>query len=209
MSLDLIREWRVLKETPFTFLMLAGACLSLGLGVGKWYYAREIDTLKGQNERYRVALGIDKASKGNLIELTNEELKAKVLSTVPKLRDFCAVVRKKSDAADQELKEKRIDKQTRIKRQIAIINEASYEIDRNVRSDAYLLDNELRRRLDRRAVASLVNVPPSVYFEPDTPIDILSLIPSGTGMDGAFICQIVTDNIEKMAKLLKTSENQN
>jgi len=59
-----------------TFLTVILIALAGGIAIGGWYYSERIETVKeelgsaqGQIGRYRVALGIDKASQGNLVEL--------------------------------------------------------------------------------------------------------------------------------------------
>ena len=64
------------------------------------YYSSQIGSLReqiaakdGQLNRYRVALGIDPASKGALVELSNQELALKAQATVTKLRELNDLLR--------------------------------------------------------------------------------------------------------------------
>jgi hypothetical protein len=176
-----------------------------GLGIGSWYYSERIETLKEQMNtkeaqlgRYRVALGIDKASRGNLIELTNDELTTKSIATVGKLRSVCLSVRKRDENAVKE--ETRLSAREKNKRALARLQEASDEVDKTVRSDTVLVDNELRRRLDPRAIAAIPGLSPSTYdAATGTPVDTLSLV-GGFGIADA-TC-FIADGIEQMAKLL-------
>ena len=70
-------ELRVLKGAPVSFVGLVILSVSAGIGIGSWHYGERLDTKDGEIHRYRVALGIDKASAGALVELNNQELALK------------------------------------------------------------------------------------------------------------------------------------
>jgi len=201
------REWAVLRGAPGAFVGLAVISLLSGVALESWHYSGQISTLTtqlnskdGEIGRYRVALGIDKASQGNLVELTNDELRVKSINTASKLRGVCSSARAKDEAASKA--EANLDAKTKGERVFARFREASDEIDRNVRSDTALVDNELRRRLRPEAIASIPGVPTSLYnAATGTPIDPLILGTAGGNGFSSMLC-ILADGIEQMAKLL-------
>ena len=148
--------------------------------------------------RYRVALGIDKPSQGSLIELTNEEMRAKAMSTAAALREFTVSLRNQTDSAVAGAK----DDKDKAERSFRILKEMSDEFDRKLKADSNLVDNELRRRLGPQAVASIVGVPPSVFSASDkAAFSIIGMMPSGMGMSAGF-AGTLADSIEQMARLL-------
>lgn len=198
----------MLRGAPFSFVTLAVLCLAGGIGVGTWHSSGQIDALKeqlntrdGEAKRYRVALGIDEASKGVLIELTNEELLAKTSTTVTKLRDTCFSLRRTTTQLDAEMSGGKIDAKEKWQRLWALNKGFSEQFAKNLRADSFNLDNELRRRLGPAAVAAIVGVPPSVFANNGAPIDIVGLSTGGMGFDVGFTCTIA-DSIEQMAKLV-------
>ncbi len=163
----------------------------------------QIGTKDGEIGRYRVALGIDPASKGALIELKNQELQAKAATTVRNLREFCFTLEKRSAEIQVQSNTGKIDKKASIERQMALDRDLSEQFVRGLRSDAFNVDNELRRRLGPQAVAAIVGVSPSIVADDGTRLDILTLVMSGNmpGFSVEFTCTLA-DGIEQMAKLL-------
>jgi len=97
------KEWGVLKTAPFSFIGLSILCVVGGVALASWHYSERISTADAQVAakdaevgRYRVALGIDKASRGAMVELSNEELLAMANNIVPKIRDLCASFKKQA-----------------------------------------------------------------------------------------------------------------
>ena len=202
------KEWAVVSKAPFTFLGIAALFVGAGYGAGAWHYAERISVKDEQiiqrNEqiaRYRVALGVDSASRGILIDLTNQELQAKSANTVKNLRDTCFSLRKKDADIRAQFNAGKIDKNGLDDRLSAMNKEMSEKFVRYLRSDAFNVDNELRRRLGPQAVAAIVGITPSVVSDDGTRIDVLGIIPSGVGFDVSFTC-VLADGIEQMAKLL-------
>jgi hypothetical protein len=173
--------------------------------LGRIYINDQLTTKDGEIARYRVALGIDPASKGALIELNNQEMQAKAASTVVKMRDLCFLQEKKIAEIQSQINAKTLDEKGRLDRIQAVHRELSEQFVRTLRSDAFNVDNELRRRLGPQAVATIIGITPSIVSDDGTRIDILSLVLSGTsfsmGFDINFVC-VLADGIERMAKLL-------
>ncbi len=170
-------RWEVITKDPIAFFLLAAVGVVIGYASASWYFSRRltdrddlitsknetIATKDGQLGRYRVALGIDKPSQGNLIELTNEEMRAKALSTVAAMREFTISLRRQTDSATVNVKEE----SERARKAFQVMKEMSDEFDRTLKADSNLVDNELRRRLGRQAVAAIVGVPPSIISASD------------------------------------------
>lgn len=163
----------------------------------------QIDSKDGEIARYRVALGIDPASKGALIELTNQELQAKSATTVSKLRVFCSTLQKRTDEIQAQLDAGKIDQKTESEEKMAVDKELSQDFITNLRSDAFNVDNELRRRLGPQAVAAIVGITPSIVADDGTRVDILTLVATSAmpGFAVGFTCPLA-EGIEQMAKLL-------
>jgi hypothetical protein len=153
------KEWSVLKGAPGAFVGLAVIFLISGIALASWHYSERFAVLEsegttkdGEIHRYKVALGLEGASRGNLIELTNDELRVKSTNTANKLRQVCSSLRTKDEAASKA--EAKFDIKTKGENRLARMREASDEIDRSVRSDTILIDNELRRRLSQKALGA-------------------------------------------------------
>jgi hypothetical protein len=154
----------------------------------------------GQLSRYRVALGIDKASPGALIELNNEELRAKALATAANLHAICISFRGKTESLQKELAASKLNDKEKADRTFALMKEESDEFDQTTRTDAAIVEIELRQRLSPEAKASIVGLPPAFRGTDGGLLPLMNIM-SGSGMDAAFIC-VDGDGIEAMAKLL-------
>jgi hypothetical protein len=207
-------EWSVLKTAPFTFVTLSVLWLGAGFAGGMLYYSgqvgslhEQIGTKDGEIGRYRVALGIDPASKGALIELTNQELQAKSATTVRNLRALCSTRRNREEEVQREVDAGKVTKKEQWNRRVAIDKELGEQFVRDSRADAFNVDNELRRRLGPQAVAAIIGITPSLVADDGTRIDITTLAASGDvpGFDVFFTC-ILADAIEQMAKLLPADQ---
>lgn len=201
------KEWHALRRAPGAFLTLLILGVAVGYGIGAWYYSGRLATKEveavvkdGQIARYRVALGIDPASKGALIELSNQELAAKAINTAAKLRTVCVTVR---DASASIASDKKLTDAQKAERFRAAHQKFSDEFDRTLRADAFNVDNELRRRLDPKAVAAIVGIMPSIQSDEGARLNILTLMPTGMGLSAGWTCT-VADGMDQMAKILPT-----
>ena len=93
------REWARFKDAPLVFVALLILGITAGWSLASLYYQGRIADKDGLLARYRVALGIDKPSQGSLIELTNEEMRAKAMSTAAALRELTVSLRNQTDSA--------------------------------------------------------------------------------------------------------------
>jgi hypothetical protein len=209
-ALEFVQErWGVIwGPNRVTFLVVAASTFALGAVASRVFYSQHVTTVDARLAskddeigRLRVALGIDPASRGALIALTNEEMKAKSISTARALRELCFSLRDKGEAVKKEIEAKNLDEKSRGEQMWAFIQKASDQFDASFRSEVGNVDNELRRRLHPGAIASIVRNNPSLYTTGGQPVSILSLFPSGTGFSSLYLCT-QADAIERMAELL-------
>jgi hypothetical protein len=215
------KEWTVLKQAPFAFLGLAAVTAAVGYGIGGWYYSGQIANLKegatskdaliatkeAQALRYRVALGIDKPSRGVMVELSNRELRAMALNISPKVRDLCLSFQRRTEPLRVTGKNPVEDRKN-----IALIDsigrEVSEQYERELRADEVLINNEVLRRLDRKSLAAVIRVP-IADAETGSPVSTSALMGhTGIGrMDAGLMCMAASET-EQLAKLLPDSERQ-
>jgi hypothetical protein len=202
------REWTNLRAAPLSFIGLAVVCLVSGFAAGVLYYSgqigslhEQISTKDGQLSRYRVALGIDPASKGALVELSNQELALKAQSIVAKLREFDKALEDKGKTINEQQQTGKISKEEADKAQFQAMKDVSEAFDQNLASDAYNVENELRVRLDPSALAHVVRVPAFIAGSDPRSRLTLSELARGSGFDATMLGRLA-DEMEEMAKLL-------
>jgi hypothetical protein len=187
-----------IMRAPLAFVVFVLFGFILGYVVATWYYEKRLTEQEGTIGRYRVALGLDKPSAGNLIDLSNSELKKMAENMAGRLRAFDVGTRNATQSAVAGSK----DEKDKGERTMRVLRDRSDEFDRTMRSDAILLDTELRRRLGPQALASIVGLPPTFYSASDNaPVGIMSLLSSNTGMSAGFVA-VLADGLDQMAKLL-------
>jgi hypothetical protein len=200
------KEWGNLVKAPAAFVMLCVLGLCVGFGGGMLYYSSQVGSLQqqvsskdGQLNRYRVALGIDPASKGALVELNNEELALKAQSIVAKLRKLSSALDGKLNGIQKQTDAKKISQKQASEQKLTAMKDVSQDYDRNLASDADNIDVELRRRLDPKVIAHIVRVPGFIDSE-GTRLPVTEIFRS-SGFD-TFYFKGWADEIEQMAKLL-------
>jgi len=193
--------------------------LSRGSRLGRWirgwgmalfrpnrYAKGQLGAANGQISRYRVALGIDKASHGSMVELTNNELHAMAGNLIPKIRQLCSYFGERSKNLGR-LPENRKSPEAKAKAKAwvdgaeAIAADVTKQYDQ-LRSDEVLLNNEILRRLDPSAAAAVMHVP-LFNAQTGTPLS-LTAITGHSGIatiDAATMC-MAADETERLAKLL-------
>jgi hypothetical protein len=195
------KEWAVLKRAPLSFVGLAMIFFGAGLGAGLWHYSERLEIKDGEIHRYRVAMGIDEASKGALVELNNQELALKAQSIVLHLRQFTFELDAKCTAINQRLKSGEIDEQQAGKDTMDAMKEVSQDFDRNLASDTYNVENELRSRLDPSAMSHILRVPAFMINNDPRSRVTFSDLARGSGFDAGMLGRLA-DEIEQMANLL-------
>lgn len=160
----------------------------------------KITTLSDENARIRVALGVDPATPNALLSLNNKELKAKTMSVVAKLRE---IDRQNQDQQAAIMKLPNLDEQKKNDRIDALLKELDQQYVKDIKSDAFNLDFELRRRLGPQAVAGIVGITPSIVARDGTRIDILQLATMSNfpPVDLGFVTPLAY-GLEQMVKLL-------
>ena len=199
------KEWDVLKNAPLSFIGLFVIALVAGSTISSLHFSERISAVEakaaakdGEISRYRVALGIDKASSGSLIELTNGELRAKALGTAETLHQFCVGFRDRDARLESEVS----NSKDKASRHFGLLKQESDEFDASgARADASLVEVELRRRLSPQAKASIFGLPLAFKGADGGYLTLLAITGMGSGMDAAWICT-VGNGIEEMAKLL-------
>ena len=199
-------NWAVFMNAKLAFIVLAGLGIGVGFTTGMFYYSGQVGSLHeqigakdGQISRYRVALGIDPASKGALIELNNAELAARALSTVTKLRNLSAEFGRRSAGITQQKDSGKLTDEQAFEQQQTVMKQVSEDFDKKLASDAENIRNELRTRLSPDAIAHIVRVP-ALLSDDGKSIPITALF-KGTPVDSFFIGGLA-DEIEQMTKLL-------
>jgi hypothetical protein len=208
------KEWTVLSGAPGAFVGLVVVCLLSGLALASWHFSGQIATLSGQISskdgeisRYRVALGIDKASKGAMVELTNEELYARAVSLTSSVRDLCVSYGKRKSAIDKTF---RSNDRAMLEADDNLAREITTEYHKSFRSDITIVINEMLRRLDKKTTAAVAR-PVITDADTGTPIDILTLFPSNDGsasmtrIEASSLCPIA-DESEQLSKLLPVQQ---
>ena len=209
------KEWAVLRQAPGSFIGLAVVCLIVGFGAGLMYYSEQIETVKGRLEaangqigRYRVALGIDKASEGALVELNSKELALKAERIVAQMRELSRNYESRLEQLRKaQASEKSKKKDDLFAEQMRVMTEVSRDFDENLASDALNVENELHKRLTPEALSHVVRVPALIEIRPDGTrapeggrVTFLGLM-RGMPM-GAMLISLLANEIEQMAKLL-------
>jgi hypothetical protein len=197
-----------LMKAPFAFVTLCTLCLGLGYGAGMLYYSSQIGSLHeqttakdGQLSRYRVALGIDPASKGALVELGNQELALKAQSIIAKLREFDKTLDDKGKAIKELEQTGKISTEDAHQARLQAKQDVSEAFDQNLASDAYNVENELRVRLDPSALSHVVRVPAFISGSDPHSRVTFSELARGSGFDAMMLGRLA-DEMEEMAKLL-------
>jgi hypothetical protein len=201
------KEWAVLKTAPAAFVMLAIVSIGAGVAGGTWYYAGQVGSLHeqlyakdDQLGRYRVALGIDPASKGALVELSNQELALKAQSIVAKLRSYAAMMHSENQGIEKRFKDGTISDSQAMNERLAAEKNVSEQFDRNLASDAYNVENELKSRLDPVTRSHIVGVP-AFRFGSD-PHDRVTMSDLFRRSGFAEMLGGLADEMEEMARLL-------
>jgi hypothetical protein len=189
------KEWTVLKGAPLSFVILVVLSIVAGIGIGSWHYAQQIEDQSGQINRYRVALGIDKASASALVELNNAELAAKAESTAGVIREICFDFERRDEALAKQFREQNITPGT--PKAMALWTPMATEIierfDQEAKPDFANVDSELRKRLGSAGMDGMIVMAPSLPFNVGTLVD--------GPIESLYICKYA-DELDAMAKRL-------
>lgn len=165
------KEWEVLSDAPFAFLMLAAIMFGLAYLAAKWKFSTIIDQVRATNETLTERLHLrseqaesykERALKYDdkiqqVVDSDAVALKERTLNLVKNLRDFIERYKREDDrvnvmersvmtsAKSEEERKEAWDKYTT--ETMRLSNERNAEYDRRFRIDAIMLKDELRSRL--------------------------------------------------------------
>jgi hypothetical protein len=166
-------EGQVIKSAPFSFVIFLAVGFTAAFLSSNWYYSKqiadrdsqlktkdvELDEKDATIKRYRVELGIVKADKQALLDLTNDELRAKARSLAGIIRGICFDYK---DAMTRESKNWDSQKIPQARRRTLIAGISSqfakrFEMD--AKADYLNVDSQLRARLGPEGMGGIVMVP--------------------------------------------------
>ncbi len=201
-------NWSTLMSAPLIFLICIAIGIAGGYLLGKWYFRRTIDILKGRLEakddqldeyRERLKLMHPNETGSKYSRMTNDELKRRVLDMVDKIRTFHAETQQKSQrlilaerAYMMKVESAEEFEEIRNKYSNQIMSESletSEKYNRRFKVDAILLRDEMLSRLPETAKNKRAYF---VYEHPTNPI--------GMGM--------VADDLERLAKSLEVKKGR-
>jgi hypothetical protein len=170
----------------------------------KFYDAASLQDRDNTIHRLKVALGIDKASDGALIELSNAELKARAASITAKIRALMAEMDDRMKAIDSAHGSAPIDQKQINEAKMSVDNDIGAEFERGLRADTINVDTELRRRLGPKALASVVGISPTLYTAGDhAAVGLMGVMTSaGPGWVAAGLMPVLATGIDQMAAQL-------
>lgn len=184
------------KKAPIVFVLLLFGGVSLGASAGYFYYRDQIG-------RYRIALGIDKVKEGALIELTDLEMKAKAANLAARLRESCRQHNNEEKNLNEGLNDPKIKPEDKGKARIELWRRQGDEFDKKLKAESANVDDELRRRIDPKAVQTIAGIVPSFQSSStNASTSILSLPTFGEGLYSHGNDCILAENIERMGLLL-------
>jgi hypothetical protein len=207
----LAKEWNVVSQAPFAFVILASITFGLAYLASRWRFTGVIEQVKSQNETLKERLHLkteqaesykDRALKYDekalaVVDSTEITLKEKSLDFVKNLREFIERYKREDQAVhDNEWNEMASSKSEEEKSKLwqkftsassRLSTERNAEYDRRFKVDALLLRDELRSRLKDYQPSERHH--DSAYEHPTN----------------YFGFNDVANDIEKMAKLLATA----
>lgn len=165
------KEWSVVSQAPFAFLILAAIMFGLAYLAAKWRFTAVIDQIKASNEALKDRLHLkseqaesykDRALKYDekvqqVVDSDAVALKERTLEVVKNLREFIERHRREDDRVSALERSAMRSAQTEEERNSAwerntnetmrLSNERNAEYDRRFRVDAIMLRDELRSRI--------------------------------------------------------------
>lgn len=165
------KEWAVVSQAPFAFLILAAIMFGLAYLAAKWRFTAIVDQTKSANETLKERLHLkseqaesykDRALKydekvQNVVDSDAIALKDKTLEVVKNLREFIERHKREDDRVNSIERNAMRSAQSEEDRQAAwdknasetmrLSSERNAEYDRRFRVDAIMLRDELRSRL--------------------------------------------------------------
>jgi hypothetical protein len=206
------KNWQVVTQAPFAFMLLAASMFVLAYLAARWRYTSIIDQTKASNEalKERLHLKTDQAESYKdraiqydqkvfeIVESDSTALRDKALRLVGQIRDFIDRYRRQDDAVQQNawvemIQPKNEEEKQRLWYKLTnaiscVSSDRNSEYERRFKVDALMLRDELRSRLKD--------------YKPDNHVDHMYEHPINY-----FGFSDVANDIEKMAKLLLSANN--
>ena len=204
------KEWDVVSEAPFSFLIIAALMVGLAYLCVKWRYTAVIEQIKSANDTLKERLLLkteqaesykDRALKydekvQSVVDSDELALKDKTLEVVKNLREFIERYKREDDlnmmrrhspaSSSQSEKQRQADWHEETNNMMRLSSERNAEYDRRFRVDTMLLRDELRSRLPN-------------YEPSERHLDMMYEHPTNY-----FGFNDVASDLERMAKMLTT-----
>jgi hypothetical protein len=164
------KEWGVVSQAPFAFLILAAIMFGLAYLAAKWRFTAIIDQTNAAKETLKERLHLkteqaesykDRALKYDekahqVVDSDEVGLKDKTLEVVKNLRDFIErykreddrnMMESRSSTANQTEDQRKVSWDMQTNNMMRLSSERNAEYDRRFKVDAIMLRDELRSRL--------------------------------------------------------------
>lgn len=185
------KEWSVISQAPFTFIILATLMLALAYFAANWRFSSIIEQVKASNETLKERLLLkseqaesykDRALKYDdkvqkVVDSDELDLKNKTLEVVKNLRDFIERHKREDDKVSNQERTAMRQEQDEKSRSAAwhkytnetirLSSERNAEYERRFKVDAMMLRDELRSRLsdyEPLDIDSMTYEHPTNYF---------------------------------------------
>ncbi|EIS3746181.1 hypothetical protein LO909_003982 [Aeromonas hydrophila] len=163
------KEWSVVSQAPFAFLILAAIIFGLAYLAAQWRFTAVIDQVKASNETLKERLHLkseqaesykDRALKYDdkvqqVVDSDEVALKDKTLEVVKNLREFIERYKREDDrnmvercsSSSRSEDQRQADWEVQTNNMMRLSSERNAEYDRRFRVDVMMLRDELRSRL--------------------------------------------------------------
>lgn len=163
------KEWAVVSQAPFAFLILAAIMFGLAYVAAKWRFTAVIDQVKASNDTLKERLHLkseqaesykDRALKYDekvqqVVDSDEVALKEKTLEVVKNLREFIDRYKREDDrnmierhsSSARSDEQRQADWEAQTNNIMRLSSERNAEYDRRFRVDVMMLRDELRSRL--------------------------------------------------------------
>jgi hypothetical protein len=165
-------EWRVIRQAPFSVFVIMILCSGLAYGVAHFVYNDRLVVRDEMIRRYRIALGIEDATRTSLAVLTNDEFRRKALNLSKKLRDMGQEFESKQKQMDARFKEKERSETEKAEHFTALLKEANLtgrRFETEMRVEVLNTLNELHRRIPPGALKTIVLSLPTIHTRDSKP----------------------------------------
>jgi hypothetical protein len=146
-----------------------------------------------------MVLDIDPATPESVRQLTIPELQMKAASFVPQLNTLCAAGQKDLNEIQRLADVQMIDDNQKIERTSVARHTLSERFRSTVGTEIFVVDNEMRRRIDPQTLSGLQGVSRSVFAPDGTPLNPLSQLPPTEDFELSLSCEMV-DSLDRLER---------